>query len=108
MPDPLFAPRSRERFDGPVAPSGHHALCLPRAFYDRIAAFARRCESTPFHVILGLLHVYFSRTAQRDELAIGLPILNRSNARMRQTAGMFTGVSAVRLGYDPRSVSTNC
>ncbi|WP_186100725.1 amino acid adenylation domain-containing protein [Burkholderia gladioli] len=101
VPDPLFAPRSRERFDGPVAPSGHHALCLPRAFYDRIAAFARRCESTPFHVILGLLHVYFSRTAQRDELAIGLPILNRSNARMRQTAGMFTGVSAVRLGYDP-------
>ncbi|WP_369063561.1 amino acid adenylation domain-containing protein, partial [Burkholderia gladioli] len=101
VPDPLFAPRSRERFDGPVAPSGHHALCLPRAFYDRIATFARRCESTPFHVILGLLHVYFSRTAQRDELAIGLPILNRSNARMRQTAGMFTGVSAVRLGYDP-------
>ncbi|WP_186124554.1 amino acid adenylation domain-containing protein [Burkholderia gladioli] len=101
VPDPLFAPRSRERFDGPVAPSGHHALCLPRAFYDRIATFAQRCESTPFHVILGLLHVYFSRTAQRDELAIGLPILNRSNARMRQTAGMFTGVSAVRLGYDP-------
>ncbi|PRG57035.1 amino acid adenylation domain-containing protein [Burkholderia gladioli] len=101
VPDPLFAPRSRERFDGPVAPSGHHALCLPRAFYDRIATFAQRCESTPFHVILGLLHVYFSRTSQRDELAIGLPILNRSNARMRQTAGMFTGVSAVRLGYDP-------
>ncbi|WP_459620549.1 amino acid adenylation domain-containing protein, partial [Burkholderia sp. 3C] len=100
-PDPLFAPRFRERFAGGVAPAGHHALCLPRAFYERIEGFAREHASTPFHVMLGLLTVYFARTTQRDDLAIGLPILNRSNARMRQTAGMFTGVSAVRLRFDP-------
>ncbi|MGQ7935489.1 condensation domain-containing protein [Paraburkholderia sp. D1E] len=100
VPDPLFAPRYRERFGTSVAPAGHHALCLPRAFYERIVALAQSCGSTPFHVMLGLLYVYFSRTAQRDDLAMGLPILNRANARMKLTAGMFTGVSAVRLQFD--------
>ena len=100
VPDPLFAPRYRERFDAAVAPSGHHALCLPRTFYERIVALAQECGSTPFHVMLGLLYVYFSRTTQREDIAIGLPILNRSNARMKSTAGMFAGVSAVRLQFD--------
>ncbi|WP_246797359.1 non-ribosomal peptide synthetase [Burkholderia perseverans] len=100
VPEPLFVPRSHERAEGGVVPSGHHALCLPRAFYERIVALARECDATPFQLMLGLLYVYFSRTTQRDELVIGLPILNRSNARMKLTAGMFTGVSAVRLQLD--------
>ncbi|MEQ5842845.1 amino acid adenylation domain-containing protein [Paraburkholderia acidicola] len=100
VPDPLFAPRYRERFGTSIAPSGHHALCLSRMFYERIVALAQGCGSTPFHVMLGLLYVYFSRTAQRKDIAIGLPILNRSNARMKSTAGMFAGVSAVRLQFD--------
>ncbi|MFL9875106.1 non-ribosomal peptide synthetase [Paraburkholderia megapolitana] len=100
VPDPLFAPRYRERFGTSVAPSGHYALRLSRTFYERIVALAQGCGSTPFHVMLGLLYVYFSRTTQRQDLAIGLPILNRSNARMKSTAGLFAGVSPVRLQFD--------
>ena len=100
VPDPLFEPRYRERFNGLTAPSGYHTLALPRVFYERIIALARDCESTPFHVMLGVLYVYFSRTAQRDDFAVGVPVLNRSTARMKATAGMFTGVSPVRLRFD--------
>ncbi|MCX4160101.1 MULTISPECIES: non-ribosomal peptide synthetase [Paraburkholderia] len=100
VPDPLFEPRYRERFNGLTAPAGYHTLALPRAFYERIIALARACESTPFHVMLGVLYVYFSRTAQRDDFAVGVPVLNRPTARMKLTAGMFTGVSPVRLQFD--------
>ncbi|TKC90315.1 amino acid adenylation domain-containing protein [Trinickia terrae] len=100
LPDPLFAPRHRERYGDAVPPSGHHTLALPRAFYRRIADFARERESTPFHVILALLQIYFARTLQRGELVAGLPILNRSNARLKETAGMCAGVSPVRLPFD--------
>jgi amino acid adenylation domain-containing protein len=44
-------------------------------------------------VLIGALYVYFTRTEQRDDFCIGLPVLNRANARAKQTAGLFVGVS---------------
>ncbi|NJO18309.1 MAG: amino acid adenylation domain-containing protein [Thioploca sp.] len=43
--------------------------------------------------MLGALYVYFTRIAQRDELALGLPVLNRANAQFKQTAGLFVEIS---------------
>ncbi|MGN6316590.1 amino acid adenylation domain-containing protein, partial [Trinickia sp.] len=99
-PDPLFPPRYRERYGYGASPSGHHALRMTRGFFERIARFARQRESTPFHVILALLHVYYARTLQRDEIVVGVPILNRPNARLKQMVGMCAGVAAVRLPFD--------
>ncbi len=50
-------------------------------------------------MLLAALYVYFARTTQREELVIGLPVLNRSNASFKKTMGMFTQVSAVRLRF---------
>ena len=46
------------------------------------------------------MYVYFTRTSQRQEWGVGLPILNRSNARFRATVGLFTQVSAVRFAFN--------
>ena len=100
VPDPLFIPADREHDGANAASSGHHRLALPRAFYERMVEFARARESTPFQVILGLLLTYYARTLQRDEIAVGVPILNRSNARARETVGMCAAVSPVRLPFD--------
>lgn len=65
----------------------------------RIDVLARQYQSSRFPVLLAALYVYFIRTSQREELVIGLPILNRSNAAFKQTLGLFTQVSAVRLQF---------
>ncbi|WVV46974.1 amino acid adenylation domain-containing protein [Pseudomonas sp. NA13] len=71
---------------------------MPRALYNRLGDNAKAAgQATVFHVMLGALYSYFARTEQRDEIVIGLPILNRANAAHKATMGLFVGMSPVRL-----------
>jgi len=92
-PEPLFRPRALSPYPDKVMGSSCEVLYLPRDFYKRLQELAKSHHATLFHLLLGALYVYFTRTAQRDDLAIGLPVLNRANAQFKQTAGLFTGVS---------------
>lgn len=65
--------------------------------HQRMKDCARQPGGLAFHVLLAALHVYFSRSGQRDEWVVGLPILNRCGARFKGTLGLFTQVSAMRV-----------
>jgi amino acid adenylation domain-containing protein len=95
MPEPLFTPRFSGQFGASLSSSRCHSVDLPRSRYDRVIMFAKQQGVSTFHLILGALYVYFTRTQQRDDLAVGLSILNRSNARFKQTVGLFTKVFPV-------------
>jgi len=95
LPEPLLTPRHTAK-----APSNTLAQAFPVALLNRMEHVANRYQSSAFHVLLAAMHVYFTRTAQRQDWVVGLPILNRSNARFRSTVGLFTQVSAVRLQFD--------
>ncbi|MBC3387174.1 non-ribosomal peptide synthetase [Pseudomonas sp. SWRI179] len=98
LPEPLLAPRQPGQFGQRLAPSQNHAWRLPRALYNRLGENAKATgQATVFHVMLGVLYSYFARTEQRDEIVIGLPILNRANAAHKATMGLFVGMSPVRL-----------
>ncbi|SFW74960.1 non-ribosomal peptide synthetase [Pseudomonas sp. NFACC04-2] len=98
LPEPLLAPRHLGRLDQRLTPSQNHAWRLPRALYNRLGENAKAAgQATVFHVMLGVLYSYFARTEQRDEIVIGLPILNRANAAHKATMGLFVGMSPVRL-----------
>ncbi|WP_430458764.1 amino acid adenylation domain-containing protein [Pseudomonas salmasensis] len=66
---------------------------------NRMEQVANHYQASAFHVLLAAMYVYFTRTSQRQEWGVGLPILNRSNARFRATVGLFTQVSAVRFAF---------
>ncbi len=95
LPEPLLTPRNNAK-----ASSNTLAQAFPVALLNRMEQVANRYQSSAFHVLLAAMYVYFTRTAQRPEWVVGLPILNRSNARFRSTVGLFTQVSAVRLQFD--------
>jgi amino acid adenylation domain-containing protein len=113
IPEPLLVPRPRqsqalfqvqeqaESQDESQAPSrsGHLSYGFPRALEQQIDDLALSLQASSFHVLLAVLYVYFTRTQQRDELVIGLPILNRSNASFKKTLGLFTQLSSVRLTF---------
>jgi arthrofactin-type cyclic lipopeptide synthetase A len=102
LPEPLLMPRYRERFAREAAgdtPSNNLLQPFPTHLHERMKQWARTCRASAFHVLLAALYVYFTRTAQRDEWVVGLPILNRSNARFKNTLGLFTQVSAVRFRF---------
>src|SRR5262249_16996435 len=99
LPEPLLKSRYGEARVGHVTRSECRSLTLPRSLYDQLIAFAKSNHSTTFQVILAMLYVYFVRAGGREELVVGLPVLNRANAAFKATAGLFVGVSAVRFGF---------
>ncbi len=92
LPEPLLTPRHNAQ-----ASSNSLVQAFPVALLQRMEALAGRYQASAFHVLLAAMSVYFTRTSQRDEWVVGLPILNRSNAQFRATVGLFTQVSAVRF-----------
>ncbi|EUB87249.1 non-ribosomal peptide synthetase [Pseudomonas sp. GM30] len=99
LPEPLLLPRHQQSLAGQAAQTQVYAQPLPALLHERMQQVARAFGASAFHVLLAALHVYFSRTAQRDEWVVGLPILNRSGARFKSTLGLFAQVSAVRMGF---------
>ncbi|PRA25946.1 non-ribosomal peptide synthetase [Pseudomonas poae] len=95
LPEPLLAPRHTGE-----ATSNTLAQPFSMALLNRMEHGASRYQASAFHVLLAAMYVYFTRTAQRSDWVVGLPILNRSNAGFRATVGLFTQVSAVRLQFD--------
>ncbi|WP_025109114.1 non-ribosomal peptide synthetase [Pseudomonas sp. H1h] len=99
LPEPLLLPRHQQSLAGAAAQTQVLAQPLPALLHQRMKQVAREFGASAFHVLLAALHVYFSRTAQRDEWVVGLPILNRSGARFKSTLGLFAQISAVRMGF---------
>lgn len=101
LPPPLFERRYRLETQGGL-PSAHlHTENLPRADYDRLAAVATGLGATHFTFLIAVLAAYFSRAYGRQEVLIGLPSLNRSSKRYRETQGMFVGVFPLLLRVLP-------
>ncbi|MEB0186265.1 amino acid adenylation domain-containing protein, partial [Pseudomonas sp. Bout1] len=96
LPEPLLTPRYHARGQ---APSNTLVQPFPAELLNRMERMANRYQASAFHALLAAMYVYFTRTGQRQEWVVGLPILNRSNARFRSTLGLFTQVSAVRLQF---------
>ncbi|BAP57080.1 tubC protein [Thioploca ingrica] len=100
VPEPLLSPRYRSLFTNSLVGSGCEALYLPRDFYQQLDSLAKQHQATLPQVLLGALYVYFTRTAQSDNFTLGWPILNRSNAQFRQTAGLFVSISPILFSFD--------
>ncbi|OIN53910.1 non-ribosomal peptide synthetase [Pseudomonas costantinii] len=94
LPEPLLTPRHNAQ-----ALSNTFVQPFAVALLNRMEQVANRYQASAFHVLLAAMYVYFTRTSQRDEWVVGLPILNRSNAHFRSTVGLFTQVSAVRFQF---------
>ncbi|MDY2562234.1 syringomycin E biosynthesis non-ribosomal peptide synthetase SyrE, partial [Pseudomonas syringae] len=83
------------------APSDQVQAMLPRALYNALTQFASECNLSVAHVLVGVISTYFCRTVGVDEIVVGMPVHNRTNARQKATIGMFSSVSPIRVGFDP-------
>ncbi|MBC3953751.1 non-ribosomal peptide synthetase [Pseudomonas triticifolii] len=99
LPEPLLVSRYHNRRSTDPAPSHTWVQAFPAALHARMHQFAKPLGASAFHVLLAALHIYFTRTAQRDDWVVGLPLLNRTGARFRATLGHFAQVSAVRMDF---------
>ncbi|MCK5872310.1 MAG: amino acid adenylation domain-containing protein [Methylococcales bacterium] len=89
-PKPLFNPRYHLNSNDDFIGSELTSFTLPRILYQQLHQLGKHNQTTFFRVLLAVFYVYFTRTQQRDDFAIGVPTLNRSQANFKKTAGLFT------------------
>ena len=94
-PRPLLIPRYSSQYNSRPISNGRESLYLPRAFYKELEKFSQTHQVSFFHTLIGILYVYFTNTMERNDFTIGLPLLNRSSAQFKKTAGLFMSVSPV-------------
>ncbi len=106
LPPPLIEPRFAAR-RASTLPTAHTVTqTLQRGAYDEVLQQVLAQGKTMFALFLSALALYFARVAQRTEVLIGVPTLNRGGKRYLQTPGMFVGVLVLRLELLPDMTSS--
>ncbi|GEJ45764.1 non-ribosomal peptide synthetase [Chryseobacterium sp. ON_d1] len=72
-------------------------LIIARKDYNRFLETGQKHNFSTFHSLLGILFFYLGRINHSDDLAIGIPVLNRNNKIFKKTVGLFMGVSPLRM-----------
>lgn len=98
IPEPLFN-RNANGIDQDWQSgwSDSRILKIDRELYNRIIQFSEERGCSVFHFVLGTLFTYFSRVCDKEEVVIGVPVLNRSKAKYKQTLGHFANVIPLRI-----------
>ena len=101
LPPPVIERRSGDPRHHTLARADVVQLPVPRAGYDRLVQQAVAQGGSSFNFFLAALAVYFARVSRQSSVLIGVPTLNRSGRRYRQTPGMFVGVLVLNIRVEP-------
>lgn len=97
LPDQLF---KRKENNTNRDSSKREELILKRSIYNELGLIGEKLGCTTFHVILGILNLYFSRIQNGNNIVIGIPVLNRGKSVYKKTVGLFMGVSPLKIKID--------
>lgn len=106
LPEPLRLAQDIEKAKEKLLPVSKHQWSIPRSLYTQIEAYAKAQKVSVFHFWLGILATYFHKTATQrtdNRLCIGVPVLNRSSRKFKDTIGLFTGMSPLLVAMEEKS-----
>jgi amino acid adenylation domain-containing protein/thioester reductase-like protein/non-ribosomal peptide synthase protein (TIGR01720 family) len=78
-------------------------LALTEKITSKILKYCAEAGVSVFAFFLSILSIYISRIAEKQDLSLGTSLLNRSNAREKDTIGMFSNVVPVRVKVENQS-----
>ncbi len=76
------------------------AFIIPDKFSKKIRLHCMKYNTSIFTLFMAALCIYINRISNLDDLIIGVPVLNRSNAIEKETLGMFISMIPLRLKID--------
>ncbi|MDD4109564.1 MAG: AMP-binding protein, partial [Prolixibacteraceae bacterium] len=79
----------------------HITLNLHRMCYSSLIRTADLCGSTPFQALLAILYITLYKLYGSDDIVVGMPVLNRSNHKFKNTSGLFMNMTMLRMHIDP-------
>ncbi len=73
---------------------------LPAKLCGKIREHCTLYRTSIFSLFFGALAMYMNRTRGESEIVFGTPVLNRSNAKEKETMGMFISTVPIRIKVD--------
>ncbi|HEX2867284.1 MAG TPA: amino acid adenylation domain-containing protein [Ignavibacteriales bacterium] len=101
LPEPFSFTMKKKSIRNISLHSERLTLNMHRVCFESILNIAYETGATTFQVILGLIAVSLCRCYDRNDLIIGMPVLNRSNHKFRNTPGLFLNTIGLRISVDP-------
>ena len=75
---------------------------LPSKLSDRIHQYCCENKESVFSLFFSAMAIYVYRVTGKDEIIFGTPVLNRSNAKEKETTGMFVSTVPIRIKVDDK------
>lgn len=76
-------------------------LNLHRMCYASMLKIGEEEGVTPFQTLLGILYITLYKLYNKKDIIIGMPVLNRSNFKFKNTPGLFMNMTPLRLHLKP-------
>jgi amino acid adenylation domain-containing protein len=74
-----------------------HSIYISREEYNRVNRLCQDMQSNVFHFILSLISIYLTRRYLKDDVVVGLSLLNRSKKNFKDAIGLFVSTIPFRL-----------
>ncbi|MGW2237611.1 amino acid adenylation domain-containing protein [Streptomyces sp. NPDC001759] len=100
---PLDLPTDHPRPDTPSSQGAVHAVTLPPALTDALAALGRKAGTTPYMTVLAAFQAALAFHSGQQDIAVGTVVANRERAETEQLVGFFVNTLVLRgdLSDDP-------
>ncbi|NCA99543.1 MAG: amino acid adenylation domain-containing protein [Clostridia bacterium] len=76
------------------------SYALPEKLTSKIREYCHENRTSIFALFFAAMSIYINRIRDQEDIVIGTPVLNRSNAREKRTIGMFISTVPLRVQMD--------
>ncbi|TNE54077.1 MAG: amino acid adenylation domain-containing protein, partial [Bacteroidetes bacterium] len=97
IPDPISLPTDFPRKNKIENRAESHYFEIDTNQAQKIEAFARQMQATPFHIFLGAFAWTLHHYAGNEEVVIGTPIINRPHPDLEHCLGTFINTLPFRI-----------
>lgn len=73
------------------------AIYISRDKYNRVNALCQEVQSNAFHFILSLIIIYLAKRYSKDDIVVGLSLLNRNKKSFKDEIGLFVSTIPFRV-----------
>ncbi|WP_368293312.1 amino acid adenylation domain-containing protein [Dehalobacter sp. TBBPA1] len=73
---------------------------IPNKLSREISQYCLENKTSIFTLYISALCIYINRISNKEDIVLGVPVLNRANAREKKTVGMFISTIPLRVNID--------
>ena len=97
IPEVATIPGSKENVDEANPAGERKQFNLDRTDVEKIKEYCRRNKISLYNFFMAIYAIYIGEISNLDEFVIGTPILNRTNFKEKNAAGMFINMAPFKI-----------